>query len=711
MAAVFNLVLAVFLIMVIALFCCELSRYFLARDELKTNTEAAALCCETALVSSGDPLNPTNQQNAVNTALSLFQQNTVLGQSMSNAALAATPGDLSPSAGQAQICFQFLNPVTRQPINNGQPGNNGSPPSGALIQATGAYCYTPALGQFIGLGQAQFTFQVSAFSGVPRIDIVIAFDVSGYQDLHTPGSPVQVGGPPPPNNTSTGGPPDTTTGGPATTGGCVWAYGQGIRYMAPQMNGTPLTGNTISDIIGHPGCSGKEAGHVFPPFNWDCIDPGNFPNSITWSESPSSPSTNTLIGFNGNTGTSAFTNVVPGNVCCLPPPNNNNNGGNHNNDGGNHNNDGGNNNNNDGNSSSYLNNQVKTKLIASTKTNSGDDLEQLCSAINAAAGKQKIKAHHLQSKDIFSTMPFLPAIFAYPMASGSNNATTGANQPYVAPDGETYFDGSHTNTSPPAGQNNYTSAIPPANPGNCPPTGGPSLVAAGKAVDNVFTHLVVNIDGQNTFGGFTDQNGYYFPDQGMLAAALCGDLESQSAANNALVDTNSMGVTPQAGYAAAYYKSAYAQLQPLQDLLNAASTLIYEMRNVADVHFSFIAFNDVAGDPSTGLNPASYSDTPQSGYLPMISGLFLYPAPTPTPGQTATYVLPSLPFVPLDPNNANTDLMTMLPTIQPHGSRNVAAALQAAVSQFQTNGRPGANKAIVLFCSGVPTEANTGNDK
>src|ERR1700722_401846 len=105
--------------MAIAMFCFELSRYFLSRDQLKTNTEAAALCCETALVSSGDPSNAANQTTAVNTALTLFQQNSILGASMANASVPGasdgTPGgvatELAPGPGQAQICFQFLDPI------------------------------------------------------------------------------------------------------------------------------------------------------------------------------------------------------------------------------------------------------------------------------------------------------------------------------------------------------------------------------------------------------------------------------------------------------------------------------------------------------------------------------------------------------------------------------------------------------------------------
>ena len=65
-ATVLNLFLAVLGVGVIGLFAFEMTRYLLARDELKTNVEVAALSCQTALVSSGDPTNATNQTSAQN---------------------------------------------------------------------------------------------------------------------------------------------------------------------------------------------------------------------------------------------------------------------------------------------------------------------------------------------------------------------------------------------------------------------------------------------------------------------------------------------------------------------------------------------------------------------------------------------------------------------------------------------------------------------
>lgn len=182
-----NLVVAFIVVLAVGLFAFELTRYLLARDELKTNVEVAALSCQTTLASSGDPTSADNQNNAKNTALQLFKQNSILGQPMSSAIIPGTDvGSLDPAPGQAQIVFQFLDPLTRLPVNATGAGVSSGvtdpAAAGTLIQAIGSYCYSPAFGQFVGLANAQFTFQVSALAGIPKIDLMVLLDISGGQD-------------------------------------------------------------------------------------------------------------------------------------------------------------------------------------------------------------------------------------------------------------------------------------------------------------------------------------------------------------------------------------------------------------------------------------------------------------------------------------------------------------------------------------------------
>jgi hypothetical protein len=222
--------------------------------------------------------------------------------------------------------------------------------------------------------------------------------------------------------------------------------------------------------------------------------------------------------------------------------------------------------------------------------------------------------------------------------------------------------------------------------------------------------MPLNLDGNPAFAGnFSSPNGFTYFDAGAMTEISHANVETAAVAAGAYVDTGAINMVPTPGYEADYEANGQFQLEPLDDMLNAAAILAYELQNVADVHFSFIAFNDSAGNANTGLTPALYSDVPAPGYIPMISSTFLVPAPAPTANGTAIYIDPALPFVALDPNNANLNIFTSLPTIRPNGNRNVSAGLAAAIAQLTANGRTGANKVVVLFTSGVPTEANVNN--
>jgi len=693
LAAVLNLFLAVGAVMLIAGLCFEMSRYFLARDQLKTNTEAAALCCETALVSSGDPSNATNQTSAVSTALTLFQQNSILGSSMSNAtvpgASTSTPGgvtsELTPGPGQAQICFQFLDPILRTPV---APGSTGT-----LIQATGAYCYTPAfLGHIVGLGSAQFSFQVSAFSGVPRIDVVLAFDVSGSQGEFTPVSPIQRYA-----NTTTGGSgsnPGNTggSGGNASTnsGGCTPS--RGPQYMLVNgPSGSTFTGGYIADLIGHPG-GGVTAipSGIFPQH---LEYAANFPGAPAFAGLSTSATAN-LPGYVTGSGP-GWMNTPPGDYCICP------------------------NGSSTGvtygygdkaNPNSHLQHPPAPKLIAFNKSSSDDDLRQLCGQLDSlsAGKKDKLKLDSNKSEERLSKISFAPLFEAFDAGENGSttNTTNGANAIPVQYNGAYFFPSSHV---PVSGAVQSTFSDPSAPAGQCNANGTP-IPQSGINYQSYFTDLTANIDGNKVFwGNFVDQNSFLFVDPSTMAEASRYNLESTSNALSAFVDYSGMGVTPAPGYANAYFNDANYVVQPPDDLLMAANGLVNEMKNVADAHFSFIAFSDTAGNSTTALNPAQFSTSPQAGYVPMISSWFPYPAPVPGGSNSAIYVEPALPFVALDPNNTNNDLMNNLPNMYPNGNRNVAAVLTAAINQLTTNGRPGANKAIILFCSGVPTEANQSN--
>jgi len=168
------LLVGVGLIAIGGIFSFELSRFLLARSQLKAVTEVAALTCETALISSGNTLDSTNQQNSINTAVALLRLNSILGQSLSSAMLVDGPGGLCPDPGNVAITFQYLDPV----LLEASQGLQGTGRQGTVIEADSAYCYQPVFGAFIGLGQTTFKVVESAKAGLPRKDVVIALDCS-----------------------------------------------------------------------------------------------------------------------------------------------------------------------------------------------------------------------------------------------------------------------------------------------------------------------------------------------------------------------------------------------------------------------------------------------------------------------------------------------------------------------------------------------------
>ena len=92
-ATVLNLFIALFVVLALGCLSFEYSRYMLARDELKTCVDIAALTAQTAFESLGCPgdqeedlpTQPTeaeNESTAIATALTAFKQNSILGQPM-----------------------------------------------------------------------------------------------------------------------------------------------------------------------------------------------------------------------------------------------------------------------------------------------------------------------------------------------------------------------------------------------------------------------------------------------------------------------------------------------------------------------------------------------------------------------------------------------------------------------------------------------------
>lgn len=173
---VFSLFIIVFVLLSIGLYSFELNRLEVGRIQLRSACEAAALAAAATLASQDNVDSVAAHTQAVHTALTHFQHNSVLGVPLSEAILAAGFDDM-PGPNMSSIFVEFLDPN-----NNNQSVPLGDP-RGKLVKISGFFGLQPAFGQYLGIGHVPIVSQASG--GVPDLDVVLCFDVSGSIDDQT----------------------------------------------------------------------------------------------------------------------------------------------------------------------------------------------------------------------------------------------------------------------------------------------------------------------------------------------------------------------------------------------------------------------------------------------------------------------------------------------------------------------------------------------
>jgi hypothetical protein len=643
----------------------EISQYLLAEQQLKANAGVAALACETTLAQSGDPGNSTNQSNAMNTALNLFQHNSILGNTLSGATL-VTSGQLSSmSSGQATISFQFLDPLTHNAIQ--------SPTSstGTVVQATAVYGYSPSFSNLFDLVFQPIQMVTTAVSGVEELDLVVALDISGGMDDETPVTLVQR----------------------------YWDYDinfppHHIVYMEPALDGNALI--PANGPLGQIFCFTAPLVNALAPQSLqDGADPTVtncqqlFSGGLRGVANQSAPPGNYVLPYIGD-------NTAPG----LTPTQ----------------------------GVALLNDLNKiakcvtfldsfrigdTKAVApydlstaGAQVNSDDPFVELHGWITIALLRdggtegqvlEAINAGNIDCQLIKSDCYWVGR-YGFPYFNAAANVyVDGVIQIYSKqqPPLTNYGGGTGPTSSYSNYGFNFANGSAASSIGNnttlgnvVTPTGTPGAynsdytpkVTWGPSSANTFSDAVVNLDGNSAFGGIT-YNGFSFPSVGALVEAARGNLESAATVQAAGVDQAALGVTPTTGYQAAYAQAAAAQIEPLMSVENALPGFFQEATQMGNTNIGFTAFNDAAGTTSTGTFSASNVSADYAA------------------GGTANFPLPGIV---LAAGNATT-INTALPTLTVGGNRNVAQAIQAALSQLSTSSRAGAQKAIVLVTDGPPT--------
>ena len=169
------LMLGLMVVIVIGMFSFEIARTAIARDQLRTATEAASLAGAATLAGSTDSDITTSQKNAIAAAKKIFQQNEIFGVSLSS----ATEGKGPPKKEQAFLEFQFVDPQhDNKPVPMGDP-------LGKALEVKSIYGLSTVAGRMIGLGDNTSALEAQATGGVGQLDVVFCFDCSGSMRFHT----------------------------------------------------------------------------------------------------------------------------------------------------------------------------------------------------------------------------------------------------------------------------------------------------------------------------------------------------------------------------------------------------------------------------------------------------------------------------------------------------------------------------------------------
>lgn len=173
-------VMAFLILGVVGMFSFEISRANLAREQLRSACQAAALAGAASLAGSDNSDTAQAHTDAINAALMVFQKNQVIGYSLNGASKTNSDADLNTTSetGKSVAYFEFLDPNSNNavvPVGD---------PTGKLLRVSAGFGLQPSFGQYLGISNVPIT--AIATAGVPMLDIVLCFDVSGSIDDQTP---------------------------------------------------------------------------------------------------------------------------------------------------------------------------------------------------------------------------------------------------------------------------------------------------------------------------------------------------------------------------------------------------------------------------------------------------------------------------------------------------------------------------------------------
>ncbi len=153
----------------------EIGRLIVARDQLRSATDAGSLAAAATMASSNASDLAAKQTEGINAARQVFVANDIFGIRLNNI---AAPGGGPLGADQVRLRFRFLDPVDNSPVPLGDE-------RGKVFEVTATYGYVPVFFQFVNLQNQPAPITAISSGGIGNLDVVMCFDVSGSIDDQT----------------------------------------------------------------------------------------------------------------------------------------------------------------------------------------------------------------------------------------------------------------------------------------------------------------------------------------------------------------------------------------------------------------------------------------------------------------------------------------------------------------------------------------------
>lgn len=208
--------------------------------------------------------------------------------------------------------------------------------------------------------------------------------------------------------------------------------------------------------------------------------------------------------------------------------------------------------------------------------------------------------------------------------------------------------------------------------------GGP-----GVGFPSQYSDLVVNIDGNNHFGGIS-VDGFDFPNLGTLVEASRGNLENAAVFQSSRANLSLGGtVSPRAGYRAKYLELARKHVHPLNEAKDAAISFFTILNNSTDARFGLVCFDhEIASAPDGTFA------------MPRVANNFM---------QAGIEQFDFSHYTPELVNTNFNEIIDKLPRLTVRGATALFRAFNAAGEDALDRGRPNSRKAVILFTDGFDT--------